>query len=100
MNDPAALLLRSLHSAITLNNRNELKAEEVNDLGATLGLPSETMLMLIEQLKAEQLVELYWDGKLSLTETGRDRAAGVPKAAKGGINWAPARSMLLTTRGR
>jgi hypothetical protein len=86
MNDPAVRLLRSLYSAAILNSRNELQAEEVNDLGATLGLASETMLTLIEQLKAEHLVELYWGGKLSLTETGRDRAAGAPKAAKEGIN--------------
>jgi DNA-binding MarR family transcriptional regulator len=99
MQDAAALLLRSLHAATILAQRNELTAEEVNALAARLGLTEAGVLAIIERLKADGLVELHWGGRLSLTAAGREQAAGTPKAAPASINLASGAILAINSSG-
>jgi Mn-dependent DtxR family transcriptional regulator len=73
MQDAAARLFRSLHAATILAQRNELAAEEVNALASCLGLTDAGVLAIVERLKADGLVELDWDGRLSLTAASSRR---------------------------
>ncbi|HKV91297.1 MAG TPA: hypothetical protein VJW20_01980 [Candidatus Angelobacter sp.] len=72
MNAQEMLLLRSLNSALELKpSTNTLLADEVNGLGATIGLNGAETLHLIEALKEAGFLELNWPGRISVTRKGR-----------------------------
>ena len=74
--DKQQALLRAVHTALAMNLEDTLNAEQVNGLAGTLGFTSDEMATLAELWKREGLIELHWGPKLSLTQAGRDKAAG------------------------
>jgi hypothetical protein len=76
MNEPVDAFLRSLCTTTRLTGRSELSAEQVNALGAGLGLDPTAVLHAVETLKQQNAVELIWGGKLTITAAGQKRAAG------------------------
>ena len=72
MNAREFLLLRTLNSALELALiSDELSAEQVNGLAQKLGFESQETLRLVEGLKRQDLVELHWGGKVSITGKGK-----------------------------
>jgi hypothetical protein len=74
--DPTTSFLRALNAVTSLSGSARLSADQVNGLGAALGLSDKDILLVVEGLKKENALELHWGGEVSLTTQGRDRAAG------------------------
>ena len=83
MNAREFLLLRTLNSALELALiSDELSAEQVNGLAQKLGFESQETLRLVEGLKRQDLVELHWGGKVSITGRGKSTLSPAESASQ------------------
>jgi hypothetical protein len=83
--DPTTSFLRALNAVTSLSGSARLSADQVNGLGAALGLSDKDILLVVEGLKKENALELHWGGEVSLTTQGRDRAAGIASGTSGPV---------------